>query len=84
MLQYGDLIRIRRDPDDDWCVGTIVLASKTNPQSVMVQVNLGLVRSGDGLMGGYLALMVDYSIQKVIGLIHQDEYEVEVSGGRNG
>jgi hypothetical protein len=74
-LGKGDHVRVRRDPGDDWCEGYVVVISE-NGKSVGLLLS-GMVRAGNGLIGGCLPLVVDEKTQTTTGLTG-DEYELEV------
>jgi hypothetical protein len=73
-VKKGDRVRVRRDPGDEWCDAYVVLVSE-NGKSVGLLLS-GLVRAGDGFIGGALPLMVDPKTQTVEGLTG-DAYEIE-------
>jgi hypothetical protein len=74
-LQQGDLVHIRRDPSDHWCLAE---ALSVSPGSLSLMVS-GMVRSGAAGVAGHLNLTcVDHS--RYFGF-SGDEYKIETLSG---
>lgn len=71
-------MRVRMGGDDDWTPAFVVLASFTNPSSVMLILD-GMVRAGEGCIANVLPLAIDYEAETVVSLFG-DSYEIEVAG----
>lgn len=82
-LKKGEIIRIRPKRDDDggeWVLGSVALASGTNPSSVALMLEGPLCVGGCGVwLGGGVPLMIDYEAETVKDLIG-NEYELQVAG----
>lgn len=76
-LARGAHVRVRHvDDTGDWCPAFVALASDNSPSSVMLILG-GMVRAGEGFMGGGLPLTVDYDTETATSLLG-DEYEIEI------
>jgi len=76
-LARGDRVRIRLNAVDDWREAYVLLASQTDPSSVMLLLEDGVPARG-GLILGSLPLIVDYAAETVTSLFG-GEYEIEVA-----
>src|SRR5690242_10950230 len=74
-LQKGDLVRIRRDPTDDWCSADVIMISE-NGRSLALMLASGMVREGGGFHAGFLPLSYNPDTDHFLGL-KGDIYQIE-------
>lgn len=76
-LKRWDRVRLRRlGTQDEWCDGFVMLAGGT---SVLVFLR-GILRTNPGgaYVGGFVPLTVDYDRGKIVDLVTDTEFEMEV------
>jgi hypothetical protein len=79
-LKKGDQVRIRALGMKQWSRATAVLASDTNPSSVMLALADGEgLRVARGFYLNFVPLTIDYATETVTGLLG-GEFEIEVAG----
>jgi hypothetical protein len=77
-LEPGQRVRLRREgSEDEWCEGTVLLASNTNPSSLFVALEGG-VRAKEGIILYGLPLVIDYQKETIESLLG-DSYEMDVA-----
>jgi hypothetical protein len=74
-LSKGDHVLVRRVGSTEWTRAGVWLAS-SNHRSIALALH-GMVRAGDGLVGGALPLSFDPETGVYEGVLTEDEYEVK-------
>ncbi|HEV8189490.1 MAG TPA: hypothetical protein VGP83_17175 [Pyrinomonadaceae bacterium] len=72
-MKRGDFVRIRRAGDEEWTRAVVAIVSE-NGKSVGLTPE-GFVRAGDGLMGGFIPLLIEQGT--VTNAVTGEVYELE-------
>lgn len=76
-LTQGQRVRVRAlETNREWSDGLVLLASQ-NGKSVAVQIDSPVALPGGQIIGGVLALVIDWKQETIVGLFGE-KYEMEV------
>jgi hypothetical protein len=78
-LARGDRVRVRSLGSEDWSRGVVRLASDTDPQSAIVELENSMPIGG-GFYMSFVPLTVEYQRERVTDLLTGTELEIEVAG----